>query len=450
MKKNKLLLIIISAILILTPCYIYAEPVEGETSTVPEQGESSNNEQPTLPEEKTIRLDKTALDLGTEKEVLLKATVTPSDSIIEWSSDNESVATVDQNGKITTKKTAGTAKITATIQGTNISATCTVKVTITLGTDATLKKLTISNGSLDKSFDPNVTQYNVTVDSKVNSLKFTDLDKDLNDSNAGWQVTGNSNLKNNSVVRIIVTSEDKSEKNKVTKTYELTIIKDTVNLNLKSLKINGYALNESFDKDILEYTANIPYEIETISVEAPPEDSEKEVTISGLTNLKIGQNTVTVTVKDQTGNNKTYKIIVTRDKKVTVEENPTSIITSSNIITENNNSKNSITSNFYNNSSSDDFLKYAIVSLACLILFIIGGIGIYFYLKTSPKKMKKELTKIKKDEISPIIEVETEHKNQVNIEDMMQENLVHTKEFKKEELNSISKTENLFDDSEDV
>ena len=485
MKKNKLLLMIISILLILTPCYANANTttngnneqtiIEGENTnkeettggeqtetpkdetnneSKPSEEENNKEEETSKPvEENTIKLDKTELELGTKKEATLKATVTPSDAIIEWSSDNEDVATVDQNGKITTKKIAGTAIITATIKDTETKATCTVKVTRTVSKDATLKNLIISNGTLDKSFDSSVVNYKVTVDSKVNSLKFKDLESDLNDENAKYFVTGNEKLKNDDVVEIKVIAEDGT----TTKIYKLTIVKDTVNLNLKSLRINGYALNETFEKDKLEYTASIPYEIETISIQAAAEDSDAEVKVTGITNLKVGENIVTVSVKDQSDNNRTYKIIVTREKEVSVEENPTSIITSSSVTDEDNSSTNTVTPNTENNNDnndgSDDFLKYAIVSLACLILFIIGGIGIYFYLKTSPKKLRKELSSINQEEtVSPIVEVEpeTENKNQVNIEEIMQEDLVQTKEFKKEELDSISKTENLFDDSEDV
>ena len=47
------------------------------------------------------------------------------------------------------------------------------------------------------------------------------------------------------------------------------------------------------------------------------------------------------------------------------------------------------------------------ITIASIILFLIGAIGIYFYIKTSPKKMKKELLKIKKEkDDSPIIEVD--------------------------------------------
>lgn len=461
--KN-IFLILVCTILIFTPSYVNAEP-EGETGgenevttpetekteeenekeeeTNPDEGKSEEETENKPSEDTKITLDKTELELGVKKEVTLKATVTPSDTEIklEWSSSKENIATV-KDGVVTTGSLAGETIITVkAIKGTDTVATaeCKIKVTRTVSKDATLKSLNITNGTLDPEFKSDVYKYNITVNSDVSSLK---IEYELSDSeNAGYLVSGNSKLKNGSVVKILVTAEDTSIK----KTYELTIIKDETSLDLKKLEINGYALNESFDPETTQYTASIPYEIETISVNASPKDSNATVKVSGLTNLKVGNNTVTITVKDEVGNTKKYQIIVTREKEVTVEENSTSIITSSDNNETNNQTSNNSTTIPKNDNDSDNFLKYAIVSLACLILFTIGGIGIYFYLKTSPKKLKKELEAIKKEE-SPIVEVsnETTNNNQESIEKVMQEELIQTKEFDIEK----PETENLFDDKD--
>lgn len=475
-KLNKILSIILLTSLLFTPCYTYANNEQNNETTNnnevennQQEGSENNNEdnknEETKEEEEenkptespepsatpvtyNITLDKKELDLDSNKTETIKATTTPEDAELIWESENEEIATVDENGKVTAKSKAGTTKVTATIKGTEKSATCTVNVTRTIGKDATLKSLNISNGTLNKTFKPDTLEYSVTIDSDVTSLKFKNLKNDLNDSNAGYLVTGNDNLKNGDIVKILVTAED----DKTQKTYQLTIIKDEISLNLKSLEINGYALNEIFDPEKLEYSASIPYEIQTITVNANASSKEVTVKTSGLTNLKVGKNTVKITVTDEAGNSKQYKIIVTREKEVTIDEKPTSIITSNNI----NNDKNPTTQtpNTTNNSGGDDFLKYAIVSLACLILFAIGGIGIYFYLKTSPKKLRKELDSLKEKsekESSPIIEVESNNQinKQGNIEEIMNEKLVETREFTKEDLEE-TKEPIITDDSKDV
>lgn len=450
MKKNKIFLGLLLTNLLFTPYLVKAEPEEAlePTPTVTPTPSTSPTPSPSeVITEVTLSLNKDDLSLDINKSETLVATTNQEDAIIEWSSSNEKIATVDENGKVTSKDLAGTVTITAKIKDTDIEKTCTVKVTRTISKDATLKKIELKNGTLDESFEPSTFKYKVTVDSNVNSLNFTTIE--TTDSNAAYHITGNEKIKNGSVVKINITAEDKE----TTRTYEFEIIKDSTSVALKSLKINGYALNEVFNKDTLKYTADIPYEIDTLTIDAVLEDENATLTITGNKNLKVGNNSVKVVVEDENGNSRTYVIVVTRLEKVEVEENKTSIITSSDSdVSSDNNDSTSINTNDKNNtnSSDDGFLKYFIVSLACLILFIIGGIGIYFYIKTSPKKLKKELenaNKIKKEKTK-----QESEEVKGNINSIMDEKLIETREFKQEDILEINnQAENLFDDdSEDV
>jgi len=474
MKKiNKFLPIMVTSVLLFTPCYVMAEepistpeatptPVPTETNEptptptptpTPEATPEPTNTPIVTPEatpeiKKSISLNKSELSLDAGKTTILKATTTPDNIEVVWESSDKSIATVSNDGTITAGNKAGSATITATIKGTKYSADCIVKVSRTIGKDATLKSLNISNGKLNKSFNPDVLEYTVTIDKDTSSLIIKYELSDVNAKPFPPADSKNKNLKNGDVLTFKVVAED----GETNKTYKLNIVKDTLNLNLKSLKINGYALNEVFDKEKLEYTASIPYEIETITVQASAEDSDSKVNVSGITNLKVGENTVRITVTNG-DDTREYSIVVTREKEVSVDEKPTSIITSS-INGDVDNSSDNKTESNNNDSNNDNFLKYFIVSVACLILLVIGGIGIYFYIKTSPKKLKKELNTNKKDiDIeSAIVEVDDkkEQNNNSNIQDIMNEKLVETREFKKEDLEELSKTENLFDDSEDV
>lgn len=447
-KQYKLFSIIVATILFFTPCFVSAEPentTPEPTPSVSPTPEPTPSPSPTPSEEITLKLDKKEAKLDAGKTITLTATVSSTDSTIEWESSNEDIATVNQNGVVTAKEgVAGDVVITATVKGTTVSDTCTIAVLRNIGKDATLKNLSIKNGDLDQPFKSDVFKYKVKVSATTNSLVFMNIE--TTDSRAKSLTTNNNKISNGDIVKIVVTAEDGT----TSKTYEFEIIKGAPSVALKSLKINGYALNESFNADTLRYTATIPYEIDTLTIEAPPEGENAKVTITGNTNLKLGANTIKVTVTDEDGNSRTYEIIVTRDEKVTIDENPSSIISSGtddNSATAPDNNK----SNSTKNNSDDSFLKYAIVSIACFILFAIGGIGIYFYVKTSPKRLKKELgdTKPKMEE-TPITVVDDEKLG--NIDSIINEDLFATKEFKKEELSDEDKSlENLFDDdSEDV
>lgn len=77
-----------------------------------------------------VTLSETAVDVGTGKTVKLTSTVTPdetTDKSVTWSSDNESIATVDENGVVKGIKD-GTATITATTVDGGFTASCVVTV----------------------------------------------------------------------------------------------------------------------------------------------------------------------------------------------------------------------------------------------------------------------------------------------------------------------------------
>ena len=79
----------------------------------------------------SIALDKTSETVYIGDTLTLTATVSPetaTDKTVTWSSSNTSVATVDQDGNVTTKG-VGTATITATTNdGTNLKASCQITV----------------------------------------------------------------------------------------------------------------------------------------------------------------------------------------------------------------------------------------------------------------------------------------------------------------------------------
>ncbi len=85
-----------------------------------------------------LTLDQETLSLRVGRSALLTATVTPSNAdntAVEWSSDNESVATVSADGRVTAVA-VGTAVITATsAMVSGIMATCNVTVTEAQETD---------------------------------------------------------------------------------------------------------------------------------------------------------------------------------------------------------------------------------------------------------------------------------------------------------------------------
>jgi len=79
----------------------------------------------------SIRLDKSSLKLLPSESDWLIPSIEPENAEnkkVTWSSSNNTIATVSENGKVTAGYTFGTATITATTECSGHKATCTVKV----------------------------------------------------------------------------------------------------------------------------------------------------------------------------------------------------------------------------------------------------------------------------------------------------------------------------------
>lgn len=93
-------------------------------------------------------------------------------------------------------------------------------------------------------------------------------------------------------------------------------VKDKVlssNANLKSLSLNTGSISPKFSANTTSYTAKVSNTVTKVNVTARTADSgAKVVSVSGNTNLKVGENNVVVTVQAANGTQKKYTIVVTR------------------------------------------------------------------------------------------------------------------------------------------
>ncbi len=83
---------------------------------------------------------------------------------------------------------------------------------------------------------------------------------------------------------------------------------------LKELAIAEGAITPEFNKDVKEYALTVPNEITSVNVTATPTDSKAKATVEGNTELKEGENTVTVIVTAENGDKTNYTIKVTRSR----------------------------------------------------------------------------------------------------------------------------------------
>lgn len=188
-------------------------------------------------------------------------------------------------------------------------STKTYKIRIVKETfgDASLKSLTVDKGTLSPSFSKDITNYSVNVDS--DKIVITTVKSDPNSV-----IRGNGEKKleyGRNEFTILVTAEDGTAKS-----YLITVNRiDTRNQNayLKEIKIEGTDIG--FEKDIVEYIYNVDKDVDELEIEAIAEKDSSKVEIEGNKDLKIGKNTVTITVRAEDGSEKIYKIVVVKGEE---------------------------------------------------------------------------------------------------------------------------------------
>lgn len=93
---------------------------------------------------------------------------------------------------------------------------------------------------------------------------------------------------------------------------------------LKSLSVSGYAFSTPFaagDDGSKTYSATVPNNVSTITLNASPVNSSAVVTGAGEKNLAVGNNSFDIQVKAANGSVRTYKVQVTRKSNVAAKKN---------------------------------------------------------------------------------------------------------------------------------
>lgn len=348
------------------------------------QGTGEENGNSEVTEKITITLNKEQLELTEGASETLIATVTNTDDKhVTWSSSNEAIAVVDSTTGQVTALSPGKVTITAKSNGGDFFAHCEVTV---IPKNIKITSLNLSIGTLDKPFNSNNTDYTITIPADVDTLNLSEaIILNVDKSKVDLKVTGDSGLVDGSVIKVLINNEER---------YKFTVIKEKkqpVDLSLKSLRVTGYTLDQAFDPENLNYTLTIPYEAQDVTIQAAAASSEASVSVSGATGLEVGKSVVTVTVSDDDGNKREYKITVTREAETEETDEEEENISSTSSSTSNQTSR-----DVHEDNRKDRTLQYVLVSIGCLILFLIGGFGIYFYIKTSKKKKGNGKDKDKK------------------------------------------------------
>ena len=189
--------------------------------------------------------------------------------------------------------------------------------------DASLKSLGIKPEKYDFSgFKKDKTQYSVQVPKDVEEIE---VYAEATSDKAKVTGTGKTQLKNgkNTIV-VQVTAE-----NGTTQTYTIEVTRGdsgttaTTNskdeFGLSSLEINGLTLNPSFETGIYEYKVDLKEDLDSLDIATIATDDDTTVEIYGNEGLSLGENTITILVRNEKENKTaTYQIIV--NKSLSEEE----------------------------------------------------------------------------------------------------------------------------------
>ena len=230
-----------------------------------------------------------------------------------WSTNSAVVGSLSEGQSVTRTGKGDNGWSRVTFNGSTAyiySANLTTEKPEEKSNNSALKELTLLQGTLSPEFSKDITEYTVQVGTDVTELQ---LDAVPEDEKAKVNVEGNTDLKDGeNKVTITVTAEDES-----TTVYTLTVNKtDEVTAAgpvLNNLEITGATLSPTFTPEVYSYTVNVPTGTTSLDITAETGDEDATVEITGNTDLKDGENLVTIMVKKGEGEDQqvtTYQITV--------------------------------------------------------------------------------------------------------------------------------------------
>lgn len=123
------------------------------------------------------------------------------------------------------------------------------------------------------------------------------------------------NIKIGSSYPVAVKEKEVVTTTEKTTTTTTTTAKAASNNNyLKSIKINNQEL-VNFNKDKTKYTLEYDYEVEKVTISAETEEDTASIEIDGDKELKVGDNTFTITVTAEDLSARVYKVVINREDK---------------------------------------------------------------------------------------------------------------------------------------
>ena len=179
--------------------------------------------------------------------------------------------------------------------------------------DAALLSLTVSAGTLEPAFSPEIRYYSVEVPYETDSLE---VEAVARHDGAIVSGTGKYGLQvGYNRIEIEVTAEDGTRQ-----TYALSVLRKALVLSsdaaLQSLTVSAGTLEPAFSPEDRYYMVEVPYETDSLEVGAVARHDGATVSGTGKYGLQVGSNSISIVVTAEDGTRQVYSLSVWRKERV--------------------------------------------------------------------------------------------------------------------------------------
>ncbi len=232
-------------------------------------------------------------------------------SLVVDATANDSKATVSISGNTNFKVGSNTITVKVTAENGTVR-NYTINVTrqeVPKNDDTSLGSLSVTGQNINPTFNKDVTSYTLTVPFEISKLTINAV---ANSSTSTVGISSSNLVVGNNTITIKVTAENGDVKNYViTVTREEQIIDK--NNKLQDLIVEGFNITPTFNNDIFNYSMVVPYDIDSLLVNAVAESDLASVVVTGNNNLKVGQNEIKVVVTAEDLSKREFTITVTKE-----------------------------------------------------------------------------------------------------------------------------------------
>ena len=251
--------------------------------------------------------------IGIQSSWINSSTNNRIDMKMQTSTGNEGITNKTEIATLKFKTTTSYGDKQIKLSGGDLGQTVSIKEIHVISDNNKLKSLNVIGENI--KFDKNVEEYVL----KTNKDSI-DIKAELDDTNARYeQNLGPRKVSLNygeQTINIVVIAENNEKK-----TYTLKVTRQdnrSTNDNLSNIVVSFGELSPKFSKDVLNYTLEVPNNVESLTVTPTLEDKKAEF-VSGYgprtIDLKLGENIILIQTQAEKGNIKTYTIKVNRNDK---------------------------------------------------------------------------------------------------------------------------------------